>query len=171
MSGEEHPETVDLDPVPAEIVSDKRDTLGKRLGLAALAILILFFAINGYIQSAKNGRLLRTANQDRHALVKSVSKLTASNKRQSDLVKQLQDAVRAQNKLLRQVGSDTVLVPGETNIFVQEGDNSRETPRSRKTPKNDPPNKRNPNSPDNPDPPPPPGGPLDTICELTGICA
>lgn len=43
-------------PIPAEIVSDRRNTMAVRLSVVGVVGLILFFLISAYIQSVRNGR-------------------------------------------------------------------------------------------------------------------
>lgn len=150
----------DLDPVPATIVADSRRLLGRRLGIFALALLLLFFVINAYIQSVRNGEALQRASKDRSSLVKSIERNSKTLEAQTTLIKQLQTAIRIQNKLLRDAGIKTVPVPGENttnNIFP--------TPQPTPGPTPEP----EPSSSASPDPIPS-SPPEDIICSLTGIC-
>jgi len=95
-------------PIPAMVVGDRRDFFGKRLGQFALALLVLFFVIASYIQSARNGVLLERASQDRSELISSLEKATATIDRQNVELNDLRSAVSEQNRLLRDAGIPTV---------------------------------------------------------------
>lgn len=166
---------VDVDPeaLPMEsvIVGDKRRLLGRRLGIFAFAILILFFLVNGYIQAAKNGHDLNQARKDNHKLISIV-------KNQGDLIIQLQNAIRAQNKVLRENHIQVVPVP-EGGSDTTTNHNTYIYPTPSPTPGTGPsPNpSHSPKPGHTPKPKPtktPSPEPLDpvteTICELTGIC-
>lgn len=94
--------------IPALVVGDKRDFFGKRLGAFALALLILFFVVSGYIQSARNGVLLERASRDRSDLISSLEAATTTIEQQSVDLADLRRALSEQNKLLRDAGLPTV---------------------------------------------------------------
>lgn len=165
----------DLDPVPAEIVSDKRYSLGKRLGYLALALLALFFVISGYIQSAKNGSAVRDAarhdSKKTEKLLDDVHNLSKSSAFQTRLIKQLQQAIRAQNRELRKAGLATISVPGESPSESSSGSGNNRSDNPKPKPKPSQSSHPKPHPTKTPHPPP---GPIDkaknTICSLTGIC-
>lgn len=168
--------------VPAVVVADKTDKLGKRLAQLAFGLLILFFAINGYIQSAQNEKKLDDAETNTSQLVESLDRVTKTLDQQSKLILELQDAVRAQNQTLRDAGLKTLPVPGEMTLPSASSD-PVEQPSPNPTPRDDPepndpePNDPEPNDPDpndpepEPEPEPSPVVPVDELlCMLTGIC-
>jgi len=166
-----------LIPIPAAIVEDKRNTLGKRLGAFAIIILLLFFAIGGYISSAQNNSLLHRAAKDRtalidgeHKLVKSNQRLVKSNKAQSDLIRKLQQAIREQNKILREAGLETVPVPSKSPSTSSSGPSSN--PSHNPQPKPKPSHSPHPHPHPTHSPPPPDAiqKVRDRVCNLTGIC-
>lgn len=175
------------EPVESVIVGDKRPTFGKRLGIFALILLVLFFAINGYIQSAKNGRELKKAQKAQEDLIEDVHDLSEVG---VSLVRnnvQLQEALRKQNQILKDAGFATVIIPrgemppSESERFNQqdrsnqpnEQNKSNRPNRPNKPNRPDPPNEP-PDQPGPPEEPDPPGDILDDVqeqaCELTGIC-
>lgn len=170
-----------LEPVESIVVGDKRQNLGKRLGIFASVLLLLFFVINGYIQSSQNGRLLKRAAEDRSDLVNSIAKLSRSNDAQRQEIKQLQEAIRIQNQELHEAGFKTVKIPGidsnsdpESEQSQQPQSSSQTSPSShRPSPK---PTSRPPPSPTPKPTPKPTKTPkpidkvTDTVCSLTGIC-
>lgn len=174
-----------VEPIKAVVVGDNRRRLGKRLGAGAIALLLLFFGISSYIQSARNGRLLERAAVDRSALVNTVDSLTMTVHEQSGvlgsqtaLIRQLQQAVRTQNQTLREAGLITIRVPGETeapSANKGDGDNTRPQPSTKPTPKPTPkpqpkPSPR-PSPRPTPEPEPTPILPVDELlCNLFGIC-
>lgn len=173
------------EPVESVIVGDNRRTLGKRLGVFALALLLLFFAVNGYIQSSKNGNKLRQAEKAREQLEEDVHDLSDTGVALIKLNKQLQDAIRRQNKLLKEAGFEPIFVPTGEGFFRegttadQPSFNNDEPNRPNRPNRPNKPNKPNrPNEPNDPKPPddpdPPDGGPVgevqEEVCELTGIC-
>lgn len=161
------------EPIPATIVADKRYSLGKRLGYLALALLALFFVISGYIQGAKNGSAVRDAarhdSKRTEKLLDDVHNLSQSSAAQTKLIKQLQKAIRAQNRELRKAGLETIPVPGESPSTTPSG--PANNPRDRSQPKPKPSHSPNPHPSKPPHPPP---GPVDKVknrvCNLTGIC-
>lgn len=163
----------DLDPIPAAIVTDQRYSLGKRLGYLALALLALFFVISGYIQGAKNGSAVRQAavhdSKENARLLDDVDRLSESNARQTKLVKQLQQAIRAQNRELRKAGLETIPVPGESPSTSSSGPRNNHPDHSHPSPK--PSNSPHPRPSHTPSPTPSSVNNLeDRICDLTGIC-
>lgn len=178
--------------VPAVVVADKTDKLGKRLAQLAFGLLLLFFTVNGYIQGAQNGRQLDQADKDRAQLVSSLERATTTLEQQSKLILQLQAAVRAQNQTLRDAGLTTLAVPGEMTLPGANGPgqvivsppDSADPPAPRASQKNNPdpddpdPNDPEPNDPDpndpEPEPEPDPPGPADPatdlLCQVSGIC-
>lgn len=159
-----------VEPIESVVVGDARNTLGKRLGYFAVALLLLFFSIGGYIQSAKNGAQLNRAAKDRSALIQS-------NLAQNKLISKLQGALRDQNKILRKAGFKTVKVPGRDHTT----DSNPVAPRPSKSPQPRPtdthktsnPSPKPSNSP-TPKPTHSPEGLVDQaedrVCSLTGIC-
>lgn len=153
-----------LPPVNANIVSDKRDTLGRRLGFLSFAILILFFAMNGYIQSAKNGHDLKDAKHDRSTLIQAVNA-------QTTYITQLQDALREQNKILKAAGYKTVQVPvyKGPKFIIRNSPQPSPQPESSPSPTSKPSHK--PSSKPSPKPSPSPTDDVKSrVCQLTGIC-
>lgn len=102
---------------PAVLVADQTNKFGKRLGQLALGLMILFFVISSYVQSAKNGRLLDASDEDRRKLIISTERMSKTLNEQTMLIIQLQDAVNAQNKALRDAGIAQVPVPKST-IYI-----------------------------------------------------
>lgn len=156
-------------PVNAIVVGDKRKSFGRRLGFLALALLLLFFAINGYISSSHNGHLLDQANRDRDKLTNSVDRLTKTQSSQTHLIKQLQDALRKQNRILEKSGLAVVIVPGD-NTFTP---SPSPTPTPKPSPTHGRRHHRNKHHGSGPRPSPSPN-PVqnlrDQVCSLTGIC-
>lgn len=168
-----------LPPVEAEIVADKRDTLGKRLGTLAIVLLVLFFSIGGYVRSAQNGRQLTRAAQDRSELIQSVKDLTRSNRAQTAYILLLRKALKEQNEILREAGFKTVRVPPPGPGVFQPGDpnnpnNPNPQPSPGTSPSSHPTNKPSPKPSRTPTPSPSPTDPVNrvtgTVCELTGVC-
>lgn len=162
MAGPEHHHE---EPIESVVVGDKRNTLGRRLGLLAIALLLLFFAISSYIQSAQNGRQLNRAAADRSKLIHSISDLTNSNRQQSRFIRQLQKAIRDQNALLRTAGFHTVRVPTFNSGSPQPSPQPNSSPSSRSSPA--------PSRSPSPKPTPTPNPTdmvKDEVCRLTGIC-
>lgn len=164
------------EPVEAIVVGDDRRQLGKRLGMFALALLLLFFSINGYIQSAKNGRKLSQAEKERTELVESIKNISETTSAQTRLIKNLQRAIHTQNILLVEAGLEPVVIPTGDEPNDEPSKQSRDTtPKSEVKPRPEPEPKPRPGpSPKPPDDPSPTPGPIDEvqsrICELTGIC-
>lgn len=149
-----------IPPIDSVIVGDKRKQFGRRLGALALMLLLMFFAIAGYIQSSRNGEALNQASRDRSALIKTVNS-------QSELIKQLQDAIRLQNDKLRDAGIAIVAVPGS--------DRSTTTYLPSPEPEPEPSSSAHPQPRPSPKPshkpsPSPTDTVKETICQLTGIC-
>jgi hypothetical protein len=156
-------------PIESVVVGDKRRLLGQRLAALAMALLLLFFGISGYIQSARNG--------------KDVHNLARANRNQTELIKKLQDALKQQNKILAKAGYRTIRIPGENTHTTthlpqpqpQQSSNPSHTPPSpkpRPTHGSHSPHPRTSHSP-NPGPsskPGPVGMVRDRVCSLTGIC-
>lgn len=160
-----------IEPIESIVVGDNRNTLGKRLGLFAVALLLLFFAISSYIQSAKNGSLLHRAAVDRSNLIRTIDS-------QTKLIKQLQTAIRIQNKELKKAGFKTVRIPGSNHttqpiiIAPQPSQSHQSTPAPAHNSHNPGPKPSN-----SPHPKPthsPHPGPVqqakNKVCSLTGIC-
>lgn len=153
-----------LPPVNANIVSDKRDTLGKRLGFLAFAILILFFAMNGYIQSAKNGHDLKDAKKDRSTLIQAVNA-------QTTYITQLQDALREQNQILKAAGYKTVRVPVYKGPKLIIRGSPVPSPRPQSSPSSTSNPSQKPSSKPSSRPSPSPTDDVKSrVCQLTGIC-
>lgn len=160
-----------VEPIDAVVVGDKRNTLGRQLGIFGLVLIVLFFIINGYIQSSKNGRALRHAATDRSNLITTIDS-------QTKLIKKLQEAIRAQNKVLRKAGFKTVQIPGRDHTTTA----NPVAPRPSESPQSTPthahnshkPTPKPSNSPTSKPTHPPPPGPVDEardkVCSLTGIC-
>jgi hypothetical protein len=108
-------------PIPAVVVEDKRDTLGKRLAFVGLGLLVLFFLISSYIQSSQNGKQLDQAQKSNQKLTTSLSQISDTLDAQTALNKQLQTALKAQNKALREAGLPTVKVPTVPGSTGQNG--------------------------------------------------
>lgn len=159
----------EVPPVDAVVVGDNRRLLGKRLGTFALAILLLFFAVMGFVQSSRNGELLKRAAQDRSLLIQS-------NNKQVTYIQQLQQAIREQNALLKKAGFKVVQVPdAPTGLFVPNPNSPpprTDTPSTQ--PKPTPAPAPSPTTKPKPGPSPTPQSPIDkttsTVCSLTGIC-
>lgn len=160
---------------PAVVVADKTDHLGKRLGKFALWLLVLFFAIDASIQSARNGRLLESSARERGQLINSTERMSRTLDQQSKLIIQLQDAIRKQNDMLREAGLDPVGVPNyprpKPGVFPTPYIPSAQP--SSKPSKSKPDHKPQPNPTPTPSPSPTPD-PItivrDEVCRLTGIC-
>lgn len=182
-----------FEAVPAVIVADQRTTLGKRLGVSALALLFLFFVISGYIQSARNGAELDKASDENRRLANSLEQVTSTLEDQSKLVIRLQAAIQAQNIALREAGIDPLsilsdeeatLIPPDAVIVTPSPGASplvdmrpSVSPRSGAAPATEPSVARQPDeesparaSP-SPSPRPSPLIPVgEVVCNLTGIC-
>lgn len=166
----------------AHIVGDKRKKMGRRLGIFGMAILLLFFAISAYIQSAQNGRLLRRAAEDRSSLVQSVTSLSSTVDTQTRLIKRLQNAIREQNELLEEAGIPTVRIPmwyeleqnpQRPNEEFRPAPSQNQAEGPGKNSNNEPePSPKKPDPPkEEPTPDQLPGGDVrKRVCELTGIC-
>lgn len=146
----------------------------RRSSALAVVLLLLFFAINGYIQSSKNGRALKRADQDRSNLISSLSFQTKE-------LNKLQTLITKQNHKLVKAGFKVVHIPGEnTTTFLPPTSNPspqpepskshHPKPRHKPTPKPTPSPRPRPKPSPSPTPGPVPGI-KDTICKLTGICA
>lgn len=97
--------------IPAVVVADKTDRLGKRLAFLSFGLLILYFVTSTFIQSAQNGKRLDTARKERAKLISSLDRVTLALEVQSNLVIQLQIAVEEQNRALTEAGVDTKETP------------------------------------------------------------
>lgn len=129
--------------IPAEIVSDRRDTLGKRLaklGLAVLIAVLLGWAVNGIIST--NHRLGQ-AERDRTTLITDVTRLARIMGRQGYDLRALRRAIRDQNKILRAAGLPTIPVPPLTS----EGGGAPRGGGPSSTPRSQPPSSAPPSSP------------------------
>lgn len=165
-----------IEPIESVVVGDKRSTLGKRLGYFALALLVLFFTINGYIQAAKSNHKATNADHERARLIHSVHHISNTLNTQTKLIKDFRKALRAQNKELRDAGFQTVQIPGPpptSNPSSGPSSNPRPGPTSSPNPHpgQSPKPKPHPKPTHNPHPKP---GPVqqtkDRVCSLTGIC-
>lgn len=157
----------ELDPVPAVIVSDKRNLLGRRLSILAVALLLLFFSISGYIQSANNGNLLHRAAVDRSLLISIIHA-------QSGDIQRLQKAFSKQNKELKKAGFKVVVLPPVSQ--TEQPTPAPETttnPKSSRTPTPHSSPTAHPHPSHSPRPPPsqtPLSKAEQRVCNLTGIC-
>lgn len=162
---------VDVDPsaqpIESIVVGDKRDTLGKRLGLLGLIILLMFFAIGSYIQSSKNGAQLSRAAKDRSGLIHTLNA-------QTDLIQQLQDAIAKQNQELKAAGLAVVVIPSSrtsTRYLPTPTPEPQPKPNSSSSTAKPKPRPR-PSPSHSPSPTPDPiQSAKDLICAKTGICA
>lgn len=165
----------DDDVVPAAIVADKRRLFGRKLGAFAFAILLLFFAIGGYVQSAKNANRLKRAASDRSKLIESLHHLSNTNDTQTKFIKQLEHAIRVQNRELAAAGYPVVPIPSASpssysgsSSKPQSNPNHKQNSHPKQTQKPKP--KPSPTT----TPRPPPDNTLTKvkkrICSLTGIC-
>lgn len=163
-----------FEAVPAVVVADQTDKRGKRLGLLAIGLLVLFFSANGYIQSAKNGKELHESRSERKQLISAIQQISVALNQQTELVRRLQAAVRNQNAALRKVGIDPIPVPGlDTPMSTpapsaeprQNGSKSTASPRPQPKPQPKPSPSKSPS----PKPTPSPSTIQQTVCELTGI--
>lgn len=186
-----------FEAVPAYVVADRRDKLGKRLGTFALAILILMFTINGYIQSSQNGEELDQARKDRAALTEAVRRTIEQQKEDRDIILTFGAIIREQNRRLIEAGLDPVETdplrplpeqtenapsvssneanPSSSLPGAPEGSPTRSSPRS--APSSEPQSQPEPEPEPEPEPQPEPEpepSPLDPIeeavCRLVGIC-
>lgn len=161
----------DAEPFESIVVGDTRSKLGRRLGIFALALLLLFFAISGYIQSSQNGRLLERAARDRSHLVDSVAALSEGARNQTALIKKFQAAnneqtllilelealLRKQNRILKRAGLEQVDIPGDDLGFDSEGSGPSGPTSNDST--SQPPREESPGRPGPPGEPGPPGRP------------
>lgn len=176
-----------FEAVPAVVVADQTDKLGKRLAMLAFAVLLLFFSINGYIQSAKNGKSLKAtegrlsaAEKNQTELIKSLGQVTATLETQTSIVRQLRIVVQEQNNILRAAGLTPVDVPADEKSMpqVKPSPNPTSTPRVRITNEPDakPRPKPSPKPSSKPKPPPPEPTPTPLVpvgkilCDTIGIC-
>lgn len=160
-----------VEPIDAVVVADKRNTLGRRLGAFALVLLVLFFTINGYIQSAKNGDKATKANHKIDKLIDINHNLSKTVAGQTELIKELQDSQRKQNHILAKHGLRTTPVPGESPSESPSGpaNNSANHPQSHPNPSHSPHPKPHPSK--TPKPPPSTVDKVkDRVCSITGIC-
>lgn len=184
-----------FEAVPAYIVADKRDRLGRRLGRAAFIMLALFFIISSYIQSAKNGIELDESRRQRQSLIESQERITLALNGQGALIVALQDVITRQNIALRKAGLPVEPVPNLQDLIDQAmGRNSSDA--ARPTPSSTTPSgRRNPPQPyrttppsptprpnstpkpkpsSSPEPKPSPSPTRDSatqlVCDLTGVC-
>jgi hypothetical protein len=148
---------------------------GKRLAMLGVGLLILFFTISGYVQSAKNGDQLNKSDNDRRKLIASNERITTTLERQSQLIVQLQAAIKAQNDALHRAGINAVPIPGV--VEPPERSTSRSPSPGVKTtpsPSPQPTSKPTPTSKPSPTPSPTPTDTPPTIneiiCALLGIC-
>lgn len=160
-----------------------KHTIGRRFASWVMGLIILFFAINGYIQSSSNNSLLHTAARDRSHLVQTVSDLTEANKRQSNVVKGLKTAIINQNKILRKAGLKTTNI---SNVFsnanptqptptpIQSSTSPKPTPVVTHTSKPKPQPSHTPTHKPSTKPSPSPKTPVKkitkTVCQLLGVC-
>lgn len=167
-----------FEAVPAVIVADQTDKLGKRLGLLGVWLLILFFAISASVQSAKNSKMLERADKDRSSLVTSISVLTSTVGAQTQTIKDLKTAIQAQNKLLKDAGINPIVIPGDNATVIigptpspRPGIAPSPQPKPQPQPKPRPSQKPKPSPKPSPSPSPKPGDPaIDAICQISGLC-
>lgn len=186
-----------FEAVPAYIVADKREKLGKRLGIAAICLLVLFFTISSYVQSSANGRELERSSQQRGKLVDATNRVASTIEGQTILIVQLQKTIAKQNEALAKAGLPVEPVPTIEDIINEymspapspsavpnesrRGDTSSprdNPPANNPSPASKPKPTPKPNpSPKPPHPSPPPNDPpgpadpiTDIICNSTGIC-
>jgi hypothetical protein len=88
-----------------------RGDLGRRLGYWGMILVLLFFTVNGYIQSSNNNSLLHRAAKDRSTLVQNVGVLLQKNTAQTITIRNLRNALIQQNKILRKAGLKTTNIP------------------------------------------------------------
>lgn len=142
-------------------------SLLKRISQLTLVLLLLFFSVNGYIQSYRNGSDLDTAKKDR-------SNLTQTLNDQSTLIKQLRVAIQQQNKILEKNGLQPIPIPAETTIIIEptpgSSSSGRPTPQPSSSMRPSPSHKPTPRPSSTPSPDPTQTI-KKTVCDLTGICA
>lgn len=107
-------------------------SLGRRLATYVVSLLVLFFAVGGYIQSSRNGDQLDRAAKDRTTLINNSNLLLEKNTSQTNTIKNLRNALIQTNKELARLGLKTVDIskifsesqhqaqssPGPTSIIV-----------------------------------------------------
>lgn len=181
-----------FEAVPAYIVADKRDKFGRRLGRAAFVLLLLFFVISSYVQSAKNGAELDESRRQRQTLIVSQERISITLQGQGELIVALQDVITRQNNALRNAGLPVEPVPNLQDLIDRaRGRESSNTPRPttspsgtsfrfQQSPSPSPSPGSSPRSTPKPSPKPSPSSspaPNPThnpvtqlVCDLTGVC-
>lgn len=175
-----------FEAVPAYIVADKRDRFGKRLGQLAFVLLLLYFVINSYVQSARNGEQLDEAREQRASLIKNQELTFQGLQQQGALIAQLQGTISRQNEILQKAGLPVEKVPNLQDLIDQfstptpspsSGSSPRPAPRSGtsnppSSPQPDPSPRPTSKPTSRPQPTPSPTrGPItQTVCQLTRIC-
>jgi hypothetical protein len=98
-------------PVPAEIVSDARDTWMKRVPIIALILILMYFTIGGQVQSAQNGSDLTRSLNAQSQLLKTVQRDESYVILASQYIQALRHAHKIQNRRLRKHGLQPVPLP------------------------------------------------------------
>jgi hypothetical protein len=102
---------VSTHPLPAEIVSDARDTWPRRVPIIALILILLYFSIGGQIQSAQNGAQLDKSLTAQQQLLKTVHRDETYVILASRYIQLLRHTHKVQNQRLRKHGLKTVPLP------------------------------------------------------------
>jgi hypothetical protein len=84
---------------------------GQRLGLFFLVLLMMFFAISGYVGSARNHKLLDNAVRDRSVLIVSTGQLSDLSTQELVYIQQLVKIVEQQNDALKKAGQKIIVIP------------------------------------------------------------
>jgi hypothetical protein len=155
-------------PVPAEVVSDRRDTPARRMSKLAFivaAIVLLGFIANGIINTEQR---LHRAEHERSVLIQDITRLVHAVQRQDVDLRALRQAIIRQNKILRRAGLPTVPVPTLTSEGggAPRGGGQSSTPRSQ-PPSSAPPSSRPTSHPSSHSPSPhpsPSSSPVARVC-------
>lgn len=97
--------------VPAEIVSDRRDMIGRRIPILALFLVLLYFVTTDQIQSAQNGDSIHHLTDSQSRLLKTVKRDEGYVILASQYIGAQQKALKTANRRLKAAGLKPVILP------------------------------------------------------------
>lgn len=97
-----------FEALPAVVVADTRSKMGLRLGSFALVLLVFFFAVSSYIQSANNGEALERASRDRSRLSEAIQQALDQQAEDRTIILTFGAIIAEQNRRLTEAGLDPV---------------------------------------------------------------
>lgn len=121
--------------LPAQIVGDDRDTLLRRLTIAAFIVLGVMFLAMIYEGVTQQGHRLRTAEHERSALISAVQTLTTDVNNNAADLRAMRKVLQRQNAILKAAGLTPATIPSLRSGGGGASDGGQSsTPRSQPTP-------------------------------------